>query len=149
MIESKGAAIKSATVIKDPEPEQKTIKPSVIKEMIAKRKQSSVNHKSKNTKFFLSHEESAQLSANHAKHEILKQERKLLELRKILITSQENTLKRDRIILDNDVNNINRTDQKFKDKNEKFLSKITKKYSKLNDGNWSYNPQTGEIIIND
>ena len=102
----------------------------------------------KNTKLFLSHEQSAQLSANHAKHEILKQERKLLELRKLLIDSQENTLKRDRIILNNDLNNINLTDQRFKQENKVFLNGVTNKYNRLEDGNWSYNPQTGEIIIN-
>ena len=126
--------------------------PISIAEQIEKVKRSSPSKDTKkstkkSTKLFLSHEESAQLAANHAKNEILKQEKKLMELRNLLITSQENTLKRDKIILNNDMNNIKITEDNFKKENEIFLQKITKKYDRLENGNWGYSTKTGEIVI--
>lgn len=100
-------------------------------------------------KLYLNHAESAQLSANNAKHQLLKQEQKILDLRKLLIDSQENTLKRDRIILNNDIRDLKQTDQNFKDENQEFLNGITYKYDQLEDGKWGYNPQTGEVVINE
>lgn len=119
MIESKGAIPKEVLVPKKEEPK----------------------------KLFLSHAESAQLAANTTKNDLIIADKKAIEVRKILLEAQENILKRDRIILEFSIKELNNTERIFKADNENFIVGITNKYDLLEHGNWGYDRNTGEIII--
>ena len=98
-----------------------------------------------------------ELLATKLNSEILKgleKDRAILELKKQLLTvqkayleAQQEVVKRDSMLLDYQNNMVDGKIEERKRRNKEELVEISKHHKELEGKNWSYNPDTGEIII--
>jgi len=107
-------------------------------------------------KMYLSKEDLALISLNAEKLKVYDKEREIfdmktqmLKLQNALIDSQREVVRRDAMIVEYQAIQNQKDMNKLKEKNKEFLQTISKKYPDLEKKKWGYNPETGEIQIND
>ena len=78
---------------------------------------------------------------------IIDLKRQLLTVQKAYLEAQQEVVKRDNMLLEYQVNMVDGKIEERKRRNKEELVQISKHHKELEGKNWSYNPDTGEIII--
>jgi len=89
------------------------------------------------------------IALNAEKLKVVEKDTTILELKNKMLTLQEEMLKKDRMILDYHKLILDSTLSTTKDKNKDTLLEISSKYPITNGKKWGYNPESGEIVINE
>lgn len=104
----------------------------------------------------LSQVERDAIKINSEELKVLEKDKKIIEVKNQLITiqnalldAQREVVKRDQMILEYHTLQLNEKLQKMKDRNRDELVEISRNYEGLNGKKWGYNPETGEIVINE
>jgi len=107
-------------------------------------------------KLYLTELELALINLNTEKHNIYKKDKAIIDMKKqiisvqkALIDSKKETLERDDMIIEYNAIQLSKDHESFKEISKKFLMDISIKHDLLKDKTWGYNPDTGEIIINE
>lgn len=105
---------------------------------------------------YLQREELLKVKLNSEKIKSAEKDKLLLELKKnlldvqsALLASQGEVIKRDRVIMGMEEKKVNENIQELKDRSIQELEEISKDHEELEGKTWGYNPETGEIIINE
>ncbi len=105
---------------------------------------------------FLTVEELLTISLNTEKLRAFEQDMRIIDLKRDLIKVQEDLLnshykilERDKIILEEQEKQVTAIQDKKKEESLSYLKEITEKHPSLKNKKWSYDPETGEIVINE
>lgn len=80
---------------------------------------------------------------------ILELKKKILDVQDALLSSQVEVIKRDRMIMGVNSDKLDTTLKELKEISRLELESISKHHKELEGKSWGYNPETGEIVINE
>lgn len=107
-------------------------------------------------KLILSSKELDAINTNTERIKGFEKDKQIIELKKQLITvqdqlltAQKEVLKRDNIILEYHFIQASKNLEEMKSRSKEELEQISRNHKGLKDKSWGYNPETGEIIINE
>ena len=107
-------------------------------------------------KIYLTNYELAMINLNAEKHRGFEKDKKLIDmkkqiinLQKAIIDAKKETLDRDEMIIEYHAINTSKEHENFKGESKEFLIGISNHHESLNGKKWGYNPESGEIIVNE
>lgn len=107
-------------------------------------------------KLMLREDELTNIMVNTNKVKLIEKDKSIIELKKqllsvqdALLNAQKEVVKRDHMILEYHEIKVNQELSDAKDKSRNDLHEISKHHEGLIGKKWGYNPETGEIIINE
>jgi len=107
-------------------------------------------------RIFLTEYELARINLNAEKHKAFEKEKKMIDMKVQLIKTQQalldakkETLERDMMIVEYHAIQNTKASEEFKDESKQFLLDISKQHTSLKGKQWGYNPESGEIVVDD
>jgi hypothetical protein len=107
-------------------------------------------------KIFLTDYELAQINLNAEKHKNFEHEKKIIDMRfqiiktqQALLDAKKETLERDMMITEYHAIHNTKNMEEFKETSKQFLINISNKHKELKNKHWGYNPESGEIVVDE